>query len=276
MSLPRRFDDLPLSQADRRQLTEIVGALDEVLGAALIGSYVHGSVVLGGLHPHSDLDVLALTERESTVDEKARLFACMLELSGRYPSEGSPRPIELTVVVGSEVRPWRYPPERDLQFGEWLREGFERGDPEVLRPVADPDLAVLCTMVLRGDAALVGPPPTRVIGPVPWADVLDACLAEATNLISGIAADSHTRNVVLTLARIWSSVASGQILAKDAAAEWALPQLPEEYRPVLARARDMYLGRGPEGWNDVQDLLPGFADAVGNAIHLAERSEARP
>jgi hypothetical protein len=181
----------------------------------------------------------------------------MLEISGGYPATGPPRPIELTVVVGSEVHPWRYQPKRDLQYGEWLRDGFERRDPELWRPVADSDLAVLC---LLGDAALVGPAASRVIDAVPWADFLDASLVEIPGLIANIAAD--TRNVVLTLARIWNSVVSGQVLAKDAAAEWALPRLPVEHRPVLARARDIYLGTRQEDRDDLLDALPGFVDAL--------------
>jgi predicted nucleotidyltransferase len=267
MSLPSGLDDLPLADEDRRQLAEILRVLDEVLDPALIGAYLHGSAVLGALHPHSDIDVLALSSREITVDEKDRLIDRMIQISGRYPAVGPPRPIELTLVVGSEAHPWRYPPQRDLQYGEWLREGFERRDPELWRPVADPDLALICTMVLLGDAALAGPPPSRVIDAVPWTDVLDASLAEIPSLVAGIAGD--TRNVVLTLVRIWSSVVTGNVLAKDAAAEWALSRLPAEHRPVLARARDAYLGTGQEAWDDLRNALPGFADAVAAEVRIA-------
>lgn len=273
MPVPARLDDFPLADEDRRQLAEIVRVLDEVLGRVLIGAYLHGSAVLGALHPRSDIDVLAVSSRETTPEEKDRLIDRMLEISGRYPGSGPPRPIELTVVVGSEVHPWRYPPHRDLQYGEWLREGFERHDPELWRPVADPDLAVLCTMVLLGDAALVGPPPSQVIDAVPWADYLEASLAEIPSLVADIAADP--RNVVLTLVRIWSSIVSGQVLAKDAAAEWALPRLPVEHRPVLARARDIYLGTRQEDWGDLVDALPGFVDAVVAEVHLATSTEPR-
>jgi streptomycin 3"-adenylyltransferase len=272
MSLPPRLDDLPLADEDRRQLAEIVRALGEVLGPALIGAYLHGSAVLGGLHPQSDIDVLALSSRETTLDEKDRLVGRMLEVSGRYPAAGPPRPIELTVVVGSEVHPWRYPPRRDLQYGEWLREGFERRDPELWRPVADPDLAVLCTMVLLGDAALFGPAPSRVIGAVPWANFLDTSLAEIPSLIADIPANPRSYSV-LTLVRIWSSVVTGRLLAKDAAAEWALPRLGVERRPVLARAREIYLGTGKEEWDDLRDAAPGFVDAVVAEIRLARSTE---
>ena len=43
-----------------------------------------------------------------------------------------PQPVEqnpqVTVVVRSEVRPWRYPPRMDFQYGEWLRSDLEIGN----------------------------------------------------------------------------------------------------------------------------------------------------
>src|SRR6266540_352922 len=36
------------------------------------------------------------------------------------PGPGPARPVELTIVVQSEVRPRRYPPRRELWYGEWL------------------------------------------------------------------------------------------------------------------------------------------------------------
>lgn len=91
MPVPARLDDFPLADEDRRQLAEIVRVLDEVLGRVLIGAYLHGSAVLGALHPHSDIDVLAVSSRETTPEEKDRLIDRMLEISGRYPGSGPPR-----------------------------------------------------------------------------------------------------------------------------------------------------------------------------------------
>ena len=64
--------------------------------------------------------------------------------------------------------------------------------------------------------------------------------------------DDDTRNVVLTLARIWTTLGTGEFRSKDAAADWALERLPEEHRAVLARARAIYLGDEPERWDDLR------------------------
>ena len=53
-----------------------------------------------------------------------------------------------------------------------------------------------------------------------------------------------TRNVLLTLARIWVTLETGEIRSKDEAADWAIPRLPDEHRPAMRRARDLYRAGG--------------------------------
>jgi streptomycin 3"-adenylyltransferase len=74
--------------------------------------------------------------------------------------------------------------------------------------------------------------------------------------------ESDPRNVVLTLARIWSGVVTGTVQSKDAAAEWALPRLASEHRVVLARARGIYLGTEEERWDDLRGRICPFAEAI--------------
>lgn len=268
MSVRPRSHEIPGSESDRRQLVGVVDALMEVLGPVLTGAYLHGSAVLGGLRPRSDLDVLAVSTRPLTLHEKHRLVDRLLEISGPDPAAAPPRPIELTVVVGSEIRPWRYPPRRDFQYGEWWRESLVRRDPERFEPVTDPDLAILVTMVLMGDSPLLGPPALGLFDPIPRADFVDALLDSG---IPGMLDDleSDTRNMVLTLARIWHGVVTGRVVAKDAAAGWALPRLPAEHRAVLERARDIYVSAEDEHWEDLLDRLGPFTDAVVAEIHAA-------
>lgn len=227
------------------QIQRIVELVDRVLGPEVVGSYLHGSAVLGGLRPASDVDVLVVTRRSMNDQERRALLDGLLGISG---SRNQARPVELTVVVQSEVRPWRFPPTGDFLYGEWLRDEFEtNGPPE---PEQMPDLALLVTMALRGDHPLSGPPPARVLDPVPHADFVRATVAGIPGLLDDLADD--TRNVLLSFARIWTTIATGEIRSKDAAADWALTQLPPEHRPVLRHARDLYLTRRytEESWSD--------------------------
>lgn len=225
-------------------LAAVTDAIVTVLGDAVVGAYLHGSTGLRRLRPHSDVDVLVVAS--STMDEgqRARLVNRLLEISGRRARLGPARPVELTVVVQSEVRPWRYPPMCDFQYGEWLRDDFERG----WTPSAElsPDLAPVLTMVLRCDAPLFGPPPADVLDDVPREDFVRGALAGVPDLADDL--DTDTTNVLLTLARVWHTAATGDIAPKDVAATWVLDRLLGEHRAVMEHARAVYVGDLDEDW----------------------------
>ncbi|MGW0814292.1 aminoglycoside adenylyltransferase family protein [Streptomyces viridiviolaceus] len=232
---------------ERDRTDHLVALVRRHLGDDVLGVYAHGSATLGGLRPHSDLDLLAVVRHRTAYGQRRSMTEELLEVSG---GEGR-RPVELIVVVRGEVRPWRYPPNREYLYGEWLREDYERG--VVPEPEADPDLAPLLTMVLRADAPLYGPPPAELLDPVPPEDLRRAIVAGVPRLVAELPDD--TRNVLLTLARVWSTLDTGDIRSKDAAADWVIARLPAEHRPVMARARAAYLGHEEERWDDLEGTV---------------------
>ncbi|MFD9002983.1 aminoglycoside adenylyltransferase family protein [Streptomyces sp. NPDC059582] len=227
------------------QIQETVKLVGGVLGPEVIGTYLHGSSVLGGLRPASDVDVLVVSRRRMDEEERRALLGGLLGISG---SPNQARPVELTVVVQSEIRPWRYPPTGDFLYGEWLRAEYEAG--EVPKPEPMPDLAPLITMALAGKHPLDGPPLSQVLDPVPHGDLIRAVVAGIPGLLDTL--DGDTRNVLLTFARVWTTLATGRITTKDAAADWALARLPPEHRPPLEHARQLYLDcrYSEESWSD--------------------------
>jgi streptomycin 3"-adenylyltransferase len=241
---------------------EVVRIVIDVLGEDVVGAYLHGSAVLGGLRATSDIDVLAVSRRPTSAGERRHIVERLLEISGRRATRGPARPVELTIVVQGNVRPWRYPPHAEFLYGEWLRDEYEAG--AVPSPGPAPDLAPLIAMVLLGNRPLLGPPPAQVLDPVPRDDLQRAIAAGVPDLLNDLEPD--TRNVLLTLARVLTTLATGDIRSKDAAAAWVLPRLPGEHRPVLARARAMYVGDEPEGdWDDV------MADVRRHAGHVVRQ-----
>ena len=258
---------------DRQQLDRVVAVVRDVLGPDALGAYLFGSALLGGLRPQSDLDVLVVSTRPTTRAEKQRLVDRLLAISGRRTPQGRWRRVELTIVVESEVKPWRYPPSFDFQYGDWLRSEFESGDGEPWPTTKNPDLVSLISLVLLADTPLLGPPPGELLDPVPPADSVRAMLGAIDGLFGDL--DSDTGNVVLTLARIWSTVETGDVRSKDAAADWALSRLPEEHRAVLARARAVYLDDEDDCWDDLRQQVRPHADHVAAEIRLAARLDGR-
>ena len=230
-------DEAILEQSDAA-----IGVLRRGLAdAKILGVYLYGSAVAGGLRPDSDLDLFVVTDRQLTAVEKARIVEGLLPISWRQTRPAAWRPIEMTIVAQPEVRPWRYPPRMELQYGEWLRDGLVAGSiqPE---PAQSPDLGVLITMVRQSGQALIGSAATDVLDAVPRTDLVRAMVDRMPSLMADFADD--TRNVLLTLARIWTTVVTGDIRSKDEAADWALSRLADELRPALARARDLYIEGG--------------------------------
>jgi streptomycin 3"-adenylyltransferase len=64
-----------------------------------VAAYLFGSAVRGGLEPRSDIDVFAVSRRPTSSGDERRLVDRLLA-----PSR-MPRPLDLTVVVQSDVRP---------------------------------------------------------------------------------------------------------------------------------------------------------------------------
>lgn len=128
-------------------------------------------------------------------------------------------------------------------------------------PELDLDLGPLLSTALGASHAIVGPRLADLIDPVPHEDLITSMRESIPALLLDLEGD--TRNVLLTLARMWYTSSAGDIVAKDAAAAWALVQIPSEYRPALAHARAVYLGEQAEAF----DLLGDGPAAT--AGHLA-------
>jgi streptomycin 3"-adenylyltransferase len=249
--------------ASEPQIAQVLALVSEILGPDLVGAYLYGSSVLGGLRPYSDLDILVVAGRPTTHEEKRCLVERLLAIS--RPDRREPgRPVELTIVVQGQVRPWRYPPRFDFLYGDWLRREFERGDVEPWPTTEMPDLASLITMAHLANVPLAGSVLTEVLDPVPREDYLRAIVGDLDVLVSDLAWD--TANVLLTLARAWSTIVTDAIRPKDLAADWALGHLPLEYRPALAHARVIYLGAEEDRWEHARSDAQACAEDMVSEI----------
>jgi len=85
----------------------------QVVGANLIGLYLHGSLAMGCFNPNcSDLDVIAVTAEGMAVETKRAVAAILLQQSG------APHPIEVSFLRRRDLAPWRYPTPFDFHYKE--------------------------------------------------------------------------------------------------------------------------------------------------------------
>lgn len=244
---------------------QVVNIVTNVLGNSVIAVYLFGSSVVGGLRPNSDLDFFVVVEQPLSEDMRRQLVAELMKVSGRKALAGPARPVELTVVVNSDLVPWRYPPKREFQYGEWLRADFEKG--HLPQPVHDPDLAVIITKVREHGLAFLGSPAKELFEPVTIEDIRRATRESLPTLMADFHGDE--RNVLLTLARMWLTLSTGKVVPKDVAAKWALDHVPTEHQEVLELARCAYLGECTDDWQLYEQQAKGVAGFMEQTIrHL--------
>lgn len=248
----------------QQQISRCLNLLQDIFGHELLGVYLFGSSIVGGLQKYSDIDLLAVSNRPSTPEEKTKLVTSMLTISGVY-QKSLKLPIDMTIVVKSEVNPWHYPLHFDFKYGDWLRKEFEMGNIEPWPTKVMPDLALLVTQVLLASKTIFGPAPNELLDNVPYRDFIKATVKELDSLMADLSWD--TRNVLLTLARIWSTVETDTIRSKSEAASWVIDKLPAQFKPVIQRARAICLGEKREYWDDIKSLIQPCADFMVSNIN---------
>jgi len=248
----------------QQQLKDSLELLKMILGPDLLGVYLYGSSIIGGLQKYSDIDLFVVTNRLISSEEKIRLITDLLQISGIY-MKSSKLPIEMTIVEKAMINPWQYPPHFDFQYGDWLRKSFENGIIEPWLTSEMPDLALIVTQVLLKSKTLWGLEPDQLLAHVPYHDFMKAMLHDLNRLVTELEHD--TRNVLLTYARIWSTLETNAIRSKPAAADWVMNYLPKIYQPVMKRAKSICLGVENEYWDDIEVLIKSCADFMVNKIN---------
>lgn len=253
------------------EATQAVHIVEELIGRDLAGMYLFGSALVGGLRADSDIDVLAVSRQSLSTEARAQLVARLMTVSGKIGNARAVRPLEVTVVRLDDVASWRYPPFREFLYGEWLRDRFEQGF--VPGREADPDLAIVLTTVRESSLPLRGPPAEKLLAPIPRKDLFLALRESLPSLLGGLQGDE--RNVLLTLARMWRTAATGEIVPKDVAAGWAIDLLPEPQARTLDVARRAYLGDLEDDWSDQGDPVAHLVEHMTRAIEVALRNGDR-
>ena len=245
------------------QMQSALLILHRRLGDALLGVYLHGSAVSGGLQPQSDIDLLAVVQSELTESQRNGLLLDLLHLSGRYPAvPGGVRCLEVMVFRQAELNRGDYPARAEFVYGEWLRDAFEAGDTPM--PARDPENSLVVAQAQQEAIPLFGPPKSELLTTVPTVHVQQAIRDSLPNLLDGLQGDE--RNVLLTLARMWHTASTGKFVTKDAAAEWAIPRLSGSDALALDHARRAYLGEVTDDWSNQGDATGELAGRMSEKV----------
>lgn len=244
---------------ETEQISAAMAGLCDILGDGLLAVYLHGSAVSGGLRPQSDIDLLAVVDRGLTVGERAALLSSLLRLSARHPAvPGGRRCLEVMVFTRPDLADNLFPARAEFVYGEWLRDAFEAG--ETPMPSQDPVFTLVLAQAWQEARTLFGPDRNMLLPEISAVTVRRAMHDLLPTLLEGLQDD--TRNVLLTLARMWHTASSRAFVSKDEAALWAIPRLARDKALTLAHAREAYLGEVADDWQGGRDAARKLADQL--------------
>ncbi len=222
----------------RQQVTTLTTQIAQILGENLVGVYLHGSLSFGCFNPQrSDIDLLVVTERLMTVDNKLALARLLLA------SSLHPYPVEISFLTRQQLNPWQYPTPFDFHYSEAWRaktsQAIDNGSWREWQPnnstlSGDVDLAGHITVLHERGIVLAGEAIASVFPAVPAEDYRDSILRDIDAALAEI--EQNPVYAILNTCRTLAWLQDGKIRSKDAGGVWALQHLPSEFHPLIKQA----------------------------------------
>jgi streptomycin 3"-adenylyltransferase len=235
-------------------LEQVVEILNRKIENPILGIYLYGSSVSGGLKTDSDIDLLVIIKGRLPQKNKLELIKQFMQVSGEIGNQELIRPLEITIVNIDEISPWLHPIKSELQYGEWLRDKFSKG--KIGSSATDPDLTILMKQVRQNSISLAGPEAEGLVPTIPDEDIKNAIFDSCPALENSVIGDE--RNTILTLARMVFTIVTGEITSKEKAADWLLPKVPQRFNGLLQMAKYGYLGECKDNWEGKDAELREF------------------
>jgi streptomycin 3"-adenylyltransferase len=250
-------------EAVRDQIERFVRECRELLGEDLSGVYLHGSLAMGSFNPKlSDLDVLVLSERRLSQQDRRSFAQAMLSLSG------DPHPVEMSVLWVDALHPWQHPAPYEYHFSEdWRERQHARltdsawGEPET---ATDPDLAAHLVIARERGVTLFGTPARQALPEIPTDDYIDALLYDYDSAKGDMLANPVYS--ILNVCRVYWYLVKSAISSKTEAGEWAQAYLPDEYRGVVMKALRAYRSDDPTAMRFDHDSVLAFAAYIDEQV----------
>jgi hypothetical protein len=193
-----------------RYVAELISHLARVLGAQIVGVYLHGSGAMDSFVPsRSDVDVLVVTRSSVSTASKRGVADALSESSLPCPGVG----LELSIVTIDSVRDTSEAPSFELHLDTRESRVIDGAD-----GIGDPDLISHFAMARERGLALVGPPAIEMF---PSIDRVRLLRTFTDDLEWGIENDMGGY-VVLNACRTLRYAREGALCSKPEAGEWAL------------------------------------------------------
>ena len=260
--------NLLISENLPQQVLQIISITSKLFSNQIVGMYLYGSYVLGGLRPNSDIDILIITKEKMLDNVREELTDQLLLCSGTVGCNEK-RPLEVTIINQEDVVSEEFAPKCEYMYGEWLREEIEAG--KIPQSCYDDDIVILLWQARIHNILLQGKRADMVIPFVSGYKVRRAIQSSLPGLIANVKGDE--RNVILTLSRMWFTLETEDICPKDIAAEWVIPKLPNQFLPLMELAVKGYRGEYVDKWDELENEVLLFVNYLKDKLEQMLESD---
>lgn len=221
----------------REVLHTFVEELQAELEGNLLGFYLVGSLASGDFDLDSDVDFLAVIQKELTNMNISALEKIMerMHTMGCYPAKH----LEGSFITVLDLNDWSTVRKKKLVY-------FDNGSTQAERSIHDNQWHVRWILREHG-VTLVGPEPITLLAPIPeeamFAETREALLEilqlledEINNPLTFINSRFGQSFAVLSVCRFLQTLETGRIGSKKEAVVWARQALAPEWTQVIDRA----------------------------------------
>jgi hypothetical protein len=244
-------------------LSAVADRTASVLGDMHVGTYLHGSAVLGAFNPtRSDLDVLVVARGSLFAEQKAAMGEKLSSQSLPVPAET----LELSVVTLETVRNPTEAPEYELHINTRDSKAVDG------RGHADPDLTLHFPVARQSGRLLgAGSPPAQVFAHVAHYLVLAGMIKELHDATDGETAAPEY--LVLNACRNLAYASDGIFYSKVAGGEWVLSHHPDIDGSLVSGAIQRQIGSGTAVPPIDRSVAKQMALDVADRLYRAEIAE---
>jgi predicted nucleotidyltransferase len=217
----------------------------------LSGIYLHGSLAMNCFNPKgSDIDFIVVVRDNLTRENERRIIQNVLDLHNEMINE---RGIEFSVILESNLKPFRYPTPFELHYSDLHRERYLMDGSYKCGGAEDKDLASQLMVAYNRGKCLYGKSLDTICEPIKSKYYIDSIYHDVESAIQEV--NDCPVYVVLNLCRVLYYLKEGQVSSKKEGGEWAIKSLSQDYQLLITKCLDNYASESDELKLDNRQLL---------------------
>ena len=245
-------------------LDRLTCLLKDELSGSLTGIYLHGSMAMGCFNPNqSDIDILVLVKEKQSIDSYKKMAKELIKLEEELEII---KGFELSIVLEAYAVDFVYPTPFEFHYSLFHKEKYQTEENYFCGGYEDPDLAAHFVVIYSRGIVLYGSPIKEVFKPIDKQYYIDSIKSDVDGAIDGIV--DNPPYYVLNLARVLMYLRESFISSKKEAGVWALNQVPNEYKNIIAQCLAKYENE-TENLNLEQKTLSNYANYMLEEIEAA-------